>query len=63
MKCHFKVVALPSREEEYSLNFYEANTLRYAGGYVPRALMKKIKISGHPLKNELTVCLLDLLDD
>ena len=61
---HFEVLAPPSRNErEPSLNLYEANALRYAAGYVPRALTKKLKKSAHPLKNELTICLLDLLDD
>jgi len=61
---HFKLVAPPSRDvEQLTLNFYEASALQYAAGYVPRALTKKLKKSAHPLKDELTLCLLDLLDD
>ena len=40
------------------------NALRYAAGYFPRALQKKLQKSAHPLKEELqSVCLLDLQDD
>ena len=41
----------------------EANALRYAAGYVPRALCKKLRKSANPLKEQLLLCLLDLLDD
>ena len=39
------------------------NALRYAAGYIPRALQKKLQKSAHPLKEELQLCLLDLQDD
>ena len=39
------------------------NALRYAAGYVPRALKKKLIKSANPLKRQLLLCLLDLLDD
>ena len=60
---HFEVVAPPREEKELSLNSFEANSLRYSAGYVPRALRKKLLKSAHPSKNELVVCLLDMLDD
>ena len=41
----------------------EMNGLRYAAGYVPRALLKKLKKSANPMKDQLQVCLWDLLDD
>ena len=41
----------------------EMNALRYAAGYVPRALCKKLKKSANPLKDQLLLCLLDLLDE
>ena len=41
----------------------ETNALRYAAGYVPRALKKALSKSAHPLKKDLQLCLLDLLDD
>ena len=41
----------------------EVNALRYAAGYVPRALRKKLKQSANPRKGQLLLCLMDLLDD
>ena len=46
-----------------ALTYEEINAIRYAAGYVPRALKKKLTKSPHPLKEDLQVCLLDLLDD
>ena len=37
--------------------------LRYAAGCVPRMLKKKLKKSTHPLREDILLCLLDLLDD
>ena len=45
------------------LTYEERNALQYAAGYVPRALKKKLNKSAHPLKEDLQLCLLDLLDD
>ena len=39
------------------------NAIRYAAGYVPRALKKKLTKSAHTLKEDLQLCFLDLLDD
>ena len=50
-------------EQQPSITKQELNALRYAAGYIPRALSKKLKKSAHPLKDELQLCLLDLLDD
>ena len=50
-------------EQQPSIIRQELNALRYAGGYIPRALSKKLKKSAHPLKDELQLCLLDLLDN
>ena len=49
--------------EEKSLTYEEMNGLRYAAGFVPRALRKKLRKSSHPLKSELLLCILDMLDD
>ena len=46
-----------------ALTYEEINALRYAAGYVPRILKKKLLKSAHPLKEDLQLCLLDLLDD
>ena len=37
--------------------------IRYAAGYVPRALKHKLLKSTHPLKDDLQLCLYDLLND
>ena len=50
-------------EEQPEITMQELNALRYAAGYIPRALSKKLKKSAHPLKDQLQLCLLDLLDD
>ena len=50
-------------EQQPSITTQELNALRYVAGYIPRALSKKLKKSAHPLKDELQLCLLDLLDD
>ena len=50
-------------DQQTSIMTQELNALRYAAGYIPRALLKKLKKSAHPLKDELQLCLLDLLDD
>ena len=46
-----------------TISHQEMNALRYAAGYVPRALRKKLKKSANPLKGQLFLCLTDLLDD
>ena len=50
-------------DQQPSITTLELNALRYAAGYIPRALLKKLKKSSHPLNDELQLCLLDLLDD
>ena len=50
-------------DQQTSIMTQELNALRYAAGYIPIALLKKLKKSAHPLKDELQLCLLDLLDD
>ena len=37
--------------------------MRYVAGYIPRKLKTKIGRSAHPLKEQLNVCLEDILDD
>ena len=55
--------SLGSAEQQPSITVHEMNALRYAAGYIPRALQKKLQKSAHPLKEELQLCMLDLLDD
>ena len=45
------------------LSYEVQNALRYAAGYIPRALRKRLERSSHPLKEELLTCLLDLTED
>ena len=41
----------------------EKNVIRFIGGYILRALKKKMERSLQPLKKELLLCLSDLLED
>ena len=43
--------------------YAETNAIRYAAGYVPRALKKRLSRSKHANKSDLMLCLDDLLDD
>ena len=43
-----------------SLTVEEENALRYAAGYIPFALQKKLKKSQHTLKEEFIICLTEL---
>ena len=58
----FPVVETETPRQEQVLSYEEKNTLQYAAGYVPRHLKKRLQKSAHPLKEELTLCLLDLQD-
>ncbi len=46
-----------------ALTSEEIYGLRYAAGYIPRALRKKLPKSTHPLKNDMLLCIFDLLDE
>ena len=41
----------------------ETNAVRYAAGYIPRSLKKKLIKSTNPLKDDLQLCLMQLIDD
>ena len=45
------------------LTYEEKNAIRYAAGYIPRALYSKLEDSSHPLKKELILRLQDLIDE
>ena len=45
------------------INELELKALRYAAGYVPRNLKKKLRKSANPLRRQLEICLWDLLDN
>lgn len=44
---------------DVQLNYEEKNALRYTAGYVIKTLIKKLKHSAHPLKEEMSCCLLE----
>ena len=62
IKLHHPLDPLPAVAVE-SLTHAETCALRYAAGCVPRMLKKKLKKSTHPLREDILLCLLDLLDD
>jgi hypothetical protein len=51
-----------AEEELPSLSVQEENALRYAAGYVCRNLRKKLTRTSHPLKQELVLGIMDLLE-
>ncbi len=62
---HFPVSpeAVNGAEPEIGLTYEEINALRYAAGYVPRALRTKLERGSHPLKEELVLCLYEMTED
>ena len=51
----------PLMTTKVSVDYFEANTLRYMAGYVVQSLRKKI--TSHPLCEQLLLCLSDLQED
>ena len=43
-----------------ALSYNEENALRYTAGYVPKAIRKR---RGHPLKQDMMLCLSEFADD
>ena len=63
IKEHFPVTSSDnSREgnETVTLTYQEENALRYAAGYVTRHLVKTVKRSAIPNRDEIELCLLEL---
>lgn len=60
---HFPIEKSSDANPIQPLTYDETNALRYAAGYIPRALKKKLPKSAHPLKEDIQLCILDLLDD
>ena len=60
---HFPTVTPSATIQQESLTYEEKNAVRYAAGYIPRALRSKLERSSHPLKEELILCMLDLTDE
>ncbi len=66
IKSHFSLELSTSSGHEPSippLNYRETNIIRYMIGSVIRALQKKVKKSGHPLKKEMGLCLVEMEED
>ena len=64
IKLHHPLHVSEFKGTDHSTPTYEEkNAIRYAAGYVPRSLKKKILKSAHPLKEDIQLCILDLLDD
>ena len=62
IRDHFPAVESSQKTTKASLDYEERNALRYTAGYVVRDLEKKIRRSAHPLKKELLLCILELLE-
>ena len=60
---HFTLNPTTSTDLPKPLTLEETFGLRYTAGNIPRSLRKKITKSKHPLKNDLLLCLFDLLDE
>lgn len=45
------------------LDYEDISALRYTAGYVFRALQKKVEKTAHPLKKEIHLCLMELMED
>lgn len=63
IKHHFLIHMPSSKHAVSSLDYLEANALRYTAGYVVRAVKKKCMRSAHPLKDEVILCISDLEED
>lgn len=63
IKKRYCIMPVQSGVEESSLTYEEINALRYAAGYAPRAVGKKLRKSTQPIRAELTLCIMDLVDD
>lgn len=63
IRVHHPITESPKSNSSQPLTYEETNALRYAAGYIPRALRKKLSKSRHPLKDDIQLCLFDLLDD
>ena len=64
IKCHFPVNPVACQAHDVPpLDYQESNALRYAAGYVPRAIRKRLERGSHPLKEELVLCLVELCEN
>lgn len=64
LKQHFRIeeVAPPAQPPKSSLSFEEKNCVRYVAGALFRAVQKKVKRSALPMKEEMLLCMIELLE-
>ena len=58
---HFKVLHLNDQESSAELTNAEKGVLRYVAGYVCRQLRKKLERESHKYKEEMVLCLMELI--
>ena len=46
-----------------TLSYQEKNIVRYVSGYIPRNVLDQIKTSAHKNKQDLRMCMLDVLEE
>ena len=61
IKTMFSITAHSVNDQLGTLSYQEKNALRYAAGYIPRAICKMIGKSSNPAKQRLILCLDDML--
>lgn len=62
IQSHFQVVRLDD-DTSTTVTSNESNALRYIAGYVCRHLRKKLETENHELKEEMILCLTELIKD
>ena len=60
LREHFPLPKPTPQAKETDLTYEERNALRYAAGYIPRALTKKLKSSSHPIRKGMIICLTEM---
>ena len=63
IRVYHPITKLAESKSIQCLTYEETNALRYAAGYIPQVLKKKLSKSFHSLKEDVQLCLFDLLDD
>ena len=58
---HFKILYLDEQESSAELTDAEKGVLQYVAGYVCRQLRKKFERESHEYKEELVLCLMELI--
>jgi len=62
VKINYPLTEQESTSSQRPLTYMETNAVRYAAGYVPRSLKKKLTKSVNPIKEDLLLCLAELID-